>query len=157
MSVDKGDVAPDFELPDQNENVTTLKSLLSKGPLVLYAYPKAMTPGCTQQAKDFTCLAADFKALDATIAGLSADAPGRLKKFQDKESLGILLLSDGDKKVLKSYGFFGMKKLYGKESEGIIRSTALIGRDGRILELWRNVRAKGHADKVLQALRASSP
>lgn len=153
MTIEEGGRAPQFTLEDQNGEKVRLKDFKGEKQVVLFAYPKAMTPGCTTESKDFTCLAGEFAELDTVVLGISADSVERQKKFEAKEELGVPLLSDEAKTVLEKYGFYGEKTMYGKVRMGIIRSTVLIGKNGKILKLWKNVRTKGHAEKVLAAVR----
>lgn len=143
-----GDQAPDFSLPADNGSTFTL-SAHSKNPVVLFFYPKADTPGCTLESQAFTALLADFKKLNVTLVGISADSIDSQCKFRDKYGLATLLLSDPDHIALDAFGVWGEKKNYGKTYMGIIRSSFLIGPDGRIAETWKVTRAKGHAEKVL--------
>ena len=158
--VDVGDMAPDFTLPDQNGNSVSLKNFPGKW-VVLYFYPKDNTSGCTKEAVDFTALKKDFEALGAEILGVSPDSPERHREFIEKHGLGITLLSDVEKNVMKTYGAWGLKKSYGKETEGVIRSTFLISPNGKVLEAWRKVKVRvkrksgevKHAEIVLERLR----
>ena len=152
MSVEIGKRAPAFTLPDQDENKVKLSDLKGQW-VVLYFYPRDDTPGCTTEACDFTSGLAEFEALDCTVLGCSPDTPEKHRKFIDKHDLGITLLADTDKKVLEKYGAWGEKKMYGKTTMGVIRSTVLIDPTGKVAHHWSNVRAKGHADKVLATLQ----
>ena len=145
--------APDFCLEDAYGERHCLKDFRGKW-VVLYFYPRAMTSGCTREAQDFTELKDEFEALGATIIGISPDKPEKLKRFIDEYGLKILLLSDPDKKVIKAYGAWGKKKRYGKEYEGLIRSTFLINPEGKVLKSWKNVKVKGHAKRVLATLKS---
>jgi len=130
-----------------------LSDLATTPKILLYFYPKDNTPGCTNQAKDFTRLKADFAKLDITIVGCSPNSIASHEKFITKQELNILLLSDPEKVLIQEYGAWGEKKNYGRTYEGLIRSTFLINTsDGKILNEWRNVRAKGHADRILKLL-----
>src|SRR3978361_415583 len=115
--------------------------------VIVYCSPAALTPGCTTQAVDFTAAAGDLAEAGLDIIGISPDAPEKLLRFRDKEQLGITLVSDPDKTVLRSYGAFGPKKLYGKEVVGVIRSTFIVDAEGRIEKASYNVKATGHAAK----------
>ena len=158
--VDVGDKAPDFTLPDQDGNEVSMKSFSDKW-VVLYFYPKDNTSGCTKEAIDFTALKKDFEALGAVILGVSPDSPERHRGFIEKHGLGITLLSDEGKNVMKAYGAWGIKKNYGKETEGVIRSTFLISPDGEVKEVWRKVKVRvkrksgevKHAEIVLERLK----
>ena len=149
----EGSVAPNFAAKDANGETVRLKDLRGQK-VVLYFYPKDDTPGCTKEAMDFNRLAADFEAADTAILGVSADPQKAQEKFRDKYELGMPLLSDATQTMLTAYGAWGEKKLYGKVFEGVLRSTVLIGRDGKVIKAWRNVKVDGHADAVLaEALR----
>lgn len=151
--------APGFTLMDQDENEVTLSDYEGMW-LVLYFYPKDDTPGCTTEACDFTDGLGDFAAIDATVVGVSGDSPESHRKFIAKYNLGLTLLSDPDKTVHKTYGAWGLKKNYGKEYEGTIRSTIIISPDGLVAEQWHNVKVRSkrkggevkHADLVRERL-----
>ncbi|MCF8067065.1 MAG: peroxiredoxin [Desulfobacterales bacterium] len=161
--VENGKKTPIFTLPDQNNNNVALKDFNGKW-IVLYFYPKDNTPGCTNEAIDFTSLTKQFNKLNAVIIGVSPDSSESHRKFIEKYELKILLLSDIKKAVLKKYGAWGIKKNYGKEYEGVIRSTFLISPSGNIAEKWTNVRVRikrksdevRHADIVFDRLKALS-
>jgi peroxiredoxin Q/BCP len=144
--------APEFCLPNQDETEICLRDLAGKW-VVLYFYPKDNTPGCTTEACDFTNEVEEFEDLDAVILGVSPDSPKKHRNFIEKKDLKITLLSDEDKTVLKAYGAWGLKKNYGREYEGVIRSTFIISPDGEIAHEWRNVRVKGHVEKVKEKLK----
>ena len=146
-----GDVAPEFTLPDADGNPVSLASFRGRR-VIVYCYPAALTPGCTTQAVDFTAAAGDLAEAGLDILGVSPDAPDKLLRFREKEELGITLLSDPDKEVLRSYGAFGPKKLYGKEVVGVIRSTFVVDAEGRIEKAAYNVKATGHVSKLLRDL-----
>jgi peroxiredoxin Q/BCP len=146
-----GDPAPDFTLPDADGNPVSLAEHRGRR-VIVYFYPAALTPGCTTQAVDFTAAAGDLAQAGLDIIGISPDEPGKLVKFRDKEQLGITLLSDPEKKVLKAYGAYGLKKLYGKEVEGVIRSTFIVDAEGRIEQASYNVKATGHVAKLRREL-----
>ena len=152
--VEKGEKAPEFKLPDKDENEIDLKDYDGKW-LVLYFYPKDNTPGCTTEAKDFTSAKGDFDALGAEVIGVSPDSTKSHCKFAEKHDLDITLLSDTEKEVLKKYDAWGKKKMYGREFEGVIRSTYLIDPEGKIAHAWPKVRVKGHVDDVLKKLKES--
>ena len=120
--------------------------------VVLYFYPKDNTSGCTIEAEEFSALIESFEAKDSIIVGISPDSPQSHQKFIAKKSLKVLLLSDTDKSVATKYGVYGKKMMYGKEVQGIIRSTFVIERDGKISHSFYNVHSKGHAQKVLEVL-----
>jgi peroxiredoxin Q/BCP len=149
--VEAGDKAPAFTLPDQSGNKVKRSDFEGKW-LVLYFYPKDDTPGCTTEACDFTDGLKSFEKLNASVLGVSRDSLESHKKFIAKYKLKVTLLSDPDHKVMEKYGAFGIKKMYGKEVEGVIRSTFLIDPKGKIAYAWRSVKATGHADKVREKL-----
>jgi len=144
--------APEFCLPNQDETEICLRDLAGKW-VVLYFYPKDNTPGCTTEACDFTDNLEEFEELDAVILGVSPDSPKKHRNFIEKKNLKITLLSDENKEVLKKYGAWGLKKMYGKEYEGVIRSTFIISPDGEIVAQWKNVKVKGHVEKVKEKLK----
>lgn len=149
-----GDEAPDFTLPRGGGGEFTLSDLRGRK-VVLYFYPRDDTPGCTTEALDFTARLGAFEAAGATVVGVSRDDVASHERFRDKHGIGVILLSDLEGKVSEAYGAWGEKKMYGKVSQGMIRSTFLIGEDGRIREVWRNVRVPSHADKVLAAVESA--
>ena len=122
--------------------------------LVLFFYPRADTPGCTKEAIDFTRLADAFAASGTAVLGISADPLKAQEKFRDKHSLGVPLISDETHGMLEAYGAWGEKSMYGKSFLGILRTTILLGTDGKVARIWRNVRVDGHADQVLEAARS---
>ena len=144
--------APEFCLPNQDETEICLRDLAGKW-VVLYFYPKDNTPGCTTEACDFTNELEEFEELDAVILGVSPDSPKKHRNFIEKKNLKITLLSDEDKEVLKAYGAWGLKKMYGKEYEGVIRSTFIINPEGEIVSEWKKVRVKGHVEEVKNKLK----
>ncbi len=146
------DKAPDFSLPDCDGNMHSLSDLRGKW-VVLYFYPKDNTPGCTQEALDFSNKLKDFESLNAVVIGISKDSPKSHKRFIEKHDLKVLLLSDESADVIKKYGAWGKKKRYGKEYYGTVRSTFLIDPEGIVRKIWKNVRVKGHVDDVLQSLK----
>lgn len=151
----QGDVAPPFALADHDGTVRRLSEFAGRH-LVLFFYPKADTPGCTTEAQDFSARLADFEAAGATVIGISADPPLKLARFRTKREISVILLSDEANEVLRAYGVWGKKSMYGKTFEGIVRSTFLVGPDGRIAEVWRNVKVPGHAEAVLNAIRKAA-
>jgi peroxiredoxin Q/BCP len=148
-----GAKAPAFTLPDQDGKQVSLQDLRGRW-VVLYFYPKDDTPGCTVEACEFTAALPAFRGLDAVVYGCSADGASAHQKFIAKHKLGIGLLTDADKKVMKAYGAYGKKLMYGKEVEGVIRSTVLIAPDGVVAQHWPKVKAEGHAEAVRDALAA---
>ncbi len=148
-----GKKAPAFTLLNQDGEKWSLRDAAGQW-VVVYFYPKADTPGCTTEACEFTDSIEDFAGMDAEVVGISPDSVQALKKFQDKYSLQVTLLSDPSKSVLEKYGAWGTKKMYGREIEGVIRSTVLVDPQGKVAHHWPNVRAKGHAEQVKKALIA---
>ena len=146
-----GDEAPNFALPTDTGDNLTLADLRGKK-VVLYAYPAAMTPGCTKQACDFRDSLASLQAAGYEVVGISPDAPAKLAKFRERDGLTITLLSDADKEVMQAYGAYGEKKLYGKLVEGVIRSTFVVDEDGTIALAQYNVKATGHVAKLRRDL-----
>ena len=146
-----GDHAPEFDLPTDDGKHLSLASLRGRR-VVLYAYPSAMTPGCTTQACDFSDSLESLKADGYTVLGISPDTPAKLAKFRDKEGLSVTLLSDADRSVMNAWGAFGEKKLYGKTVEGVIRSTVVLDEDGTVSNAWYNVKATGHVAKLRRDL-----
>ena len=142
-------LAEPFTLKNQDHLSISLEQFKGKW-VILYFYPKDCTPGCTTEAADFSRL--QSQASDVVILGVSPDFVESHQKFIEKEGLSITLLSDPEKIVLRKYGAWGLKKNYGKECEGVIRSTFLINPDGKVVSSWKNVQAKGHAEKVFEAL-----
>lgn len=149
--LEPGDAAPDFDLADDTGGRVRLADLRGSR-VVLYAYPAAMTPGCTTQACDFRDSLDALVAAGITVVGISPDSPEKLAKFRAKEGLTFPLVSDPDKQVLTAYGAFGEKKLYGKVVQGVIRSTFVIDAEGRIERAMYNVKATGHVAKLRREL-----
>ncbi|MCD6276599.1 MAG: peroxiredoxin [Thermoplasmata archaeon] len=150
--INEGQNAPDFCLPDYEGRIHCLKDFRGKW-LVLYFYPRDNTSGCTREARDFTERKDEFGKLNAVIVGISKDSPASHRKFVEKQSLQILLLSDEKHEVIERYGVWGKKKRYGREYYGTVRSTLLISPDGKIVKIWKNVRVAGHVDDVLKKLK----
>ncbi|WP_067452890.1 thioredoxin-dependent thiol peroxidase [Actinomadura macra] len=146
-----GDVAPDFELPDADASPVSLASLRGRR-VILYFYPAAMTPGCTKESVDFQSSLADLDSAGVTVVGVSPDDPAKLAKFREKEGLTFPLLSDPDTKVLRAYGAYGEKKLYGKTVVGVIRSTFIIDPEGKVEKAYYNVKATGHVERLRRDL-----
>jgi thioredoxin-dependent peroxiredoxin len=148
-----GAKAPAFILP--RDGGGTLKLTDFKGrKLVLYFYPKADTPGCTAESIAFSALKRAFAKADTEVIGVSADPVKTQEKFRDKHKLSVPLASDETKSMLTAYGVWGEKSLYGRKFMGIKRTTVLIDRDGRIAQVWENVKVPGHAEAVLEAAKA---
>jgi thioredoxin-dependent peroxiredoxin len=149
----EGAKAPAFRLPRDGGDTVSLADFAGKK-LVLFFYPRADTPGCTKEAIDFSRLKAAFAESDTAVLGVSADPLKAQESFRDKHELAIPLVSDEAHAMLEAYGVWGEKSMYGKTFHGILRTTVLIGADGRIIRIWRHVRVDGHADEVLAAVRA---
>jgi len=148
----EGDPAPAFRLPADDGSEISLKDLRGKH-VALYFYPKASTPGCTTEAIEFSELKSDFDKLNTIILGCSADSVESLAKFKAKQKLNFPLLSDPDFKVIEAYDARRMKSFLGKSYLGIVRSTVLIGPDGKVEKIWSTAKAKGHAAEVVEALK----
>ena len=148
-----GRPAPALDLPTDGGGRVSLAALKGK-PVVVYFYPKADTPGCTNEGKDFSALLDDFAALDATVVAVSKDPVKKLDRFKAKHDLKVVLASDEAGAACEAWGVWVQKRLYGREYMGIERATFLVGPDGNIVRAWRNVRVPGHAEAVLAALKA---
>jgi peroxiredoxin Q/BCP len=146
----EGDRAPSFELPDQAGGTVSSESL-SGHPYVLYFYPKDDTPGCTTQACGFRDSFADFEGAGVRVLGVSPDSVASHQKFVGKYGLPFTLLSDSSRSLASAYGVWALKKLYGRESMGIVRSTFLVDAEGVIRKVWRGVRVNGHIAEVQAA------
>jgi thioredoxin-dependent peroxiredoxin len=146
-----GDPAPDFTLTDDNGKTVSLADFRGKK-VIVYTYPAAMTPGCTKEACDFRDSLEPLAAAGYAVLGLSPDQPAKLAKFRDQEALTFPLLSDPDRKVLTAWGAYGEKQSYGKTITGVIRSTFVVGEDGRIEVAQYNVKATGHVAKLRRDL-----
>ncbi len=153
MMLEQGQSVPPVTLKDMNGVNFALDSF-SGQPLVVYFYPKADTPGCTNEAKDFTALADDFAAAGVPVIGVSKDKPAKLKKFADKYALRVTLASDEEGAACEAFGTWVEKSLYGRKYMGIERATFLIGADGIVQRVWPKVKVKDHAAQVLEAVRA---
>lgn len=152
MTVKETEMAPDFTLLASNGEEVSLSDFKGKN-VVLYFYPKDMTPGCTTQACDFRDMHEDFAALDAVILGVSPDPLDRHEKFIEKHGLPFLLLVDDNHEVAEMYGVWKLKKNFGKEYMGIERSTFIIDKEGRLAKEWRKVSVKGHVEEALQYIK----
>ena len=146
-----GKKAPEFCLPNQDDVEICSRDLFGKW-VVLYFYPRDNTPGCTTEACEFTEAAPDFSNLDAIILGVSADSTKKHRNFIEKKDLGITLLSDESTEMMQEYGVWQLKKNYGKEYMGIVRTTLIIDPDGVVQALWEKVRVKGHVEAVKEKL-----
>ena len=146
-----GQKAPNFSIPDQNGKTIKLEHLLDKW-TVVYFYPRDDTPGCTVEAKEFTDLSEKFNEHGASIYGISPDTEAKHCKFIEKHNLSVELLADTGKVMLADYGVWQEKSMYGKTYMGVVRTTYLINPAGEIAEAWTKVKAKGHAEAVLERL-----
>jgi len=149
--VKEGNKAPDFSATDQNGGEVKLSSFKGKKNVVLYFYPKDMTPGCTNEACDFRDQFKKFKGTE--ILGVSIDSPERHQKFIEKYDLPFTLISDVDQKVVNKYGVWQEKKLYGRKFMGIVRSTFIIDKSGVVRKIFPKVKVKEHIDEVMEALK----
>lgn len=149
-----GDKAPQFVLPSDGDGTISLADLSGKK-VVLFFYPKDDTSGCTAEATAFTGLQSDFEVAGALVIGMSPDSVKKHDKFKAKHDLSVALASDEDKSTLEAYGVWVEKSMYGRKYMGVERSTFLISEDGTILRVWRKVKVPGHAEEVLEAVRAS--
>ena len=147
-----GDAAPSFSLPANGDRTVSLSDY-AKRKLVIYFYPKDNTPGCTTEAIDFTAAVKDFDKANTEIVGVSADSVKKHDNFIGRHNLGITLLSDEHQDMLNAYGVWVEKSMYGRNFMGIERATFLVGTDGKIEQIWRKVKVKGHVDAVLEAAR----
>jgi peroxiredoxin Q/BCP len=152
MSLEAGKKAPGFTLQDGDGEKTSFSGLKGNW-VVLYFYPKDDTQGCTTEALDFSRLSGEFEKLNAVVLGLSPDSVASHEKFTKKHDLAVRLLSDPDHIALEKYGVWQMKKMYGREYMGVVRTTILINPAGKIVEIWEKVRVKNHAEHVLEKLR----
>ena len=146
-----GDTAPDFTLTSDTGDEVSLGDLRGQK-VIVYFYPAAMTPGCTTQANDFSSALDELAAAEVAVLGVSPDKPDKLRKFADNEGLTFPLLSDFDKGLMETYGAFGEKKLYGKLTVGVIRSTFVIDPEGKIEKSYYNVKATGHVARIRKDL-----
>ena len=144
--------APNFNLPSTSNKKYSLKNSIGKY-VVLYFYPKDDTPGCTIETNEFNKLLSKFKKLECEIFGISKDSLKSHDKFKDKYKIKFDLLADEELKVLKKYKVWKKKKFMGREFMGVVRTTYLLDKKGQILKIWNNVKAKDHADEVLETLK----
>jgi thioredoxin-dependent peroxiredoxin len=151
--LEDGDKAPEFDLPTESGEAVGLSRLKGKA-FVLYFYPKDDTSGCTAEAKDFSCLAPEFRKAGVEVIGVSPDSLVSHQKFHKKYDLAVRLAADADKAVANAYGVWVEKSMYGRKYMGVERSTFLIDKKGRIAKSWRKVKVPGHAEEVLAAAKA---
>lgn len=151
MPLKSGIPAPDFTLPDETGTMRTLSDYRGK-PLVLYFYPKDDTPGCTTEACNFRDDYSDYQQAGVTILGVSPDSPKKHTKFKEKYDLPFTLLADEEHKVLEMYDVWGRKKSYGREYDGVFRTTYLIDENGQIAKVFENVKPANHSQEILQAI-----
>ncbi len=152
MTIAANQTAPDFSLQDENGTLHRLSEYRGK-PVVLYFYPKDDTPGCTTEACAFRDDYSDYEGSGVVILGVSPDSPKSHKKFKEKYQLPFVLLADEDHQVCELYGAWGPKKFMGREYDGVLRSTFVIGADGEIKKVFENVKPAGHSAEVLAALK----
>lgn len=155
MALEIGKKAPAFNLANQNGEKVRLSDFSGKKNVVLYFYPKAMTPGCTVQACGIRDSVKEFAKLDTVVLGVSPDPVARLQKFREKEKLNFDLLSDEDHAIAEKYDVWGLKKFMGREFMGILRSTFIIGKDGKIKQVIDKVNTKTHHDDVIGFIKAN--
>ncbi|MFG1499647.1 thioredoxin-dependent thiol peroxidase [Halobacteriovorax sp. XZX-3] len=148
-----GNMAPAFTMLNQDEQKVSLKDFKGEKNVVLYFYPKAMTPGCTTQACGIRDYKKEFAKADTVVLGVSPDEPARLVKFIEKQKLNFDLLSDPEHKSMDKYGVWGLKKFMGKEYMGVIRTTFIIGKDGRLKYVMDKVKTKSHHEDVLNWIK----
>jgi peroxiredoxin Q/BCP len=151
MTISAGSQAPDFTLSDDGGRMHTLSDYRGK-PVVLYFYPKDNTSGCTKEACGFRDDYSAYQDVGVTILGISPDSPKSHANFRAKYELPFTLLADPDREVIKMYGAWGLKKLYGREYEGVMRTTFLIGEDGNILKVFEKVKPANHSAEILAVL-----
>jgi len=154
MPIEEGKAAPAFTLKDQDGKPVSLAAFKGKQNVVVYFYPKDDTPGCTKEACGFRDFDRELRKLGTAVLGVSADGAESHRKFIGKYDLNFTLLSDPDRKVMEKYGAYGEKMMYGKKTVGVIRSTVLIGKDGKVKKHWARVAsAEKHPEQVLAAVR----
>jgi len=150
-----GDKAPQFTLLDANEQSVALADLLKQGRVLVYFYPKAMTPGCTVQAQQLRDHQQQLKAHNVQVVGISTDEPKRLAKFTERDQLNFTLLSDVDHQVAEAFGVWGLKKFMGREYMGMMRHTFLIDEEGKLERIYLKVKAATMADTLISDLGLS--
>lgn len=147
-----GDNAPDFNVLNQDEANVKLSDFKGKW-VVLYFYPKDNTPGCSTEGIEFTAKVDDFEKENAIILGVSPDSCKSHRRFIEKKQLNLTLLSDTEKEIMEKYGVWQLKKMYGREFMGVVRTTFLINPEGKIAHIWNKVKVKGHVDAVFEKLK----
>jgi len=152
LEVVEGKLAPDFKLPNEQGNEVELSGFKGKW-VVLYFYPRDLTPGCTVQAIDFSERLDAFESLGAVILGMSPDTVDKHQRFYTKKNLKITLLADPEKDVLNAYGVWQKKKMAGREYMGVVRSTIILDPEGKVVKVWEKVRVKGHVEMVYNQLQ----
>ena len=153
MRLESGQQAPPFSGVDQDGDPVTSDDFVGRS-LVMYFYPKAFTPGCTTESCDFRDRHQAFTGAGYTVVGVSPDEPDKLARFRDEHELPFPLISDPDHVIAEAFGAWGIKKNYGREYEGLIRSTIITDENGTVTSAWYNVRAKGHAERVAKGVLA---
>lgn len=151
-----GNLAPNFSLLNQANEIVQLKNFKDKSKVVVYFYPKASTPGCTVQACGIRDYASEFKALNTVVLGISPDTPAKLQKFHDKYELAFNLLSDEDHATADAYGVWGLKKFMGREFMGVIRTSFIINEAGRLVKIFEKVNTKTHNDDLIAYIKDNS-
>src|SRR5687767_15940508 len=151
-----GEAAPNFTLSANDGSVVELKEAAGRGPVVLYFYPKADTPGCTKEACGFRDAIADYRKIDVPVYGISPDPIKAVKKFAEKYELNFPLLADEDHSVAEKYGVWGEKKFMGRKYMGVLRTTFVIGKNGRVLHVFEDVKPEGHEKQVMEWLKANA-
>ncbi len=149
----EGDKSADFKLKNQNDETLSLKDYEGKY-LLLYFYPRDNTPGCTTEAVNFSAISDELKSMNVEVVGVSKDSVKSHANFTNKKELTITLLSDPDRELIEAFGVWKLKKMYGKESMGIVRSTFLIDPEGTVVKVWPKVKVKTHADEVLEFVKS---
>jgi thioredoxin-dependent peroxiredoxin len=153
MALGEGDLAPDFSLPNDAGKTRALSELKGRK-VVIYFYPKDDTSACTLEGQDFSRLKGDFEKAGAVIVGMSPDSAKKHAKFRDKQGLSVELVADESTNTLQAYGVWAEKSMYGRKYMGVVRTTFLIDAKGKIAKVWDKVSVPGHAEEVLEAVRA---
>ncbi|MBK2357393.1 thioredoxin-dependent thiol peroxidase [Francisella hispaniensis] len=152
-TLEQGQLAPNFKLENQNNEEVSLSDFKGKKNVLIYFYPKAMTPGCTTQSIGLSSISDKLAELDTVVLGISPDNTKRLKKFEERDSLTVQLLSDEDHKVAELFGVWGEKKFMGKVYDGIHRISFFIDKDGKILHIFKDFKTKDHHEIVLEYIQ----